>query len=370
MSERSPRFAPSVVRVRVATGGGTGWVATKDGLVVTNHHVVDYDQDVVLRTHDGRDSKGRVVRVDARKDVAIVAPLTPLGVPPLALGDARRLTPGDPVIAIGHPHGLEYTITSGVVSALRKVRGVDHVQTDAALNPGNSGGPLLDDSGAVIAMNTFGRRDGESLGFAVAIHEIQPLIASTQADPTRGPSYTCHVCEQVLDLSSERCRGCGTRRRFHDWDDLSSPEVVVADRAAVAIVEELGFAPSVCRTGQQSFRLETGAGQLSVRIIGKSPYHVAMSVVVARTPERPSTAFLRFLATANDRSVGAVRIALEGDLVTAALVEPVEMLDVRTLRPAVEDMLRLSHRLRRVLATSFGARPPPSADEENSFDPG
>lgn len=352
----------SVVSVRVRGGLGTGFVVAPNGLVATNHHVVGYDGAVVLRTHDRRDVPGRVVFVDARSDLALVAPEQALGARPLPIGESRNAPQGLEVVAIGHPHGLDYTLTRGIVSACRRVHDVDHLQIDAAIHPGNSGGPLLSSEGRVLGVNTWGVGGADSLGFAVAIHELEPALVElgrlAPADAVRcAPRYRCHACEADLDLGRERCRSCGARLRFHEWDDLGGPDEIVAERAASAILEELGFHPPVCRTGPGSWLLPTGAGELIVRLIGP-PFHVVLAVDVVRAPAKPDAPFLRFLATANDRTLGAARLALRDDVVSLALFEPVSMLDVRTVRAAVEDMLRLSHEMRRVLVDAFGARPP------------
>jgi serine protease Do len=182
---------PAVVSIRTrgqrglfgsASGMGSGFVISADGLVVTNHHVVAGNDKLEIHLEDGRRFEGTVVGSDPQTDVAVVRLANAKGLPTVVLGSSEALRVGDWVIAMGSPMGLEQTVTRGIVSA--KGRGslglyrdgyADFLQTDAAINPGNSGGPLFNLAGEVIGINTaIGGRDG--LGFAVPIDQAKVVI--------------------------------------------------------------------------------------------------------------------------------------------------------------------------------------------------
>ena len=171
------RAAAAVVAIETSTSRGTGFFATSD-LILTNAHVVGSESAVTVRLAGGATRRGRVERTSPDLDLAVIrAEVTASDVQILQLGSASPVRPGQEVLAIGSPLGLQNTVTRGIVSAIRTSGGVELIQTDAAINPGNSGGPLLDRDGRVIGVTTLKlSRGAESLGFAIAIAHAVPLI--------------------------------------------------------------------------------------------------------------------------------------------------------------------------------------------------
>lgn len=159
-------------------GQGSGVVLDGQGHVLTNHHVVAGAERVIVTTPDGRVLSGTVAGSDEDSDVAVIH-VDPEGLRPAAFGDSEKLRVGQPVLAIGNPLGLAGgpTVTSGVVSSLRRnvqlhrTNGLRVIQTDAAVNPGNSGGPLVDLQGRVVAINTVTIPYAEGIGFSIPIND-------------------------------------------------------------------------------------------------------------------------------------------------------------------------------------------------------
>ncbi|MEY2861995.1 MAG: hypothetical protein RL392_2453, partial [Pseudomonadota bacterium] len=136
-------------------GVGSGFILTTDGLIMTNAHVVDGADEVLVTLTDKREFKAKIIGADKRTDVALVK-IEASGLPAVKVGDVSRLRVGEWVMAIGSPFGLENTVTAGIVSAKQRDTGdyLPFIQTDVAINPGNSGGPLINMRGEVIGINS------------------------------------------------------------------------------------------------------------------------------------------------------------------------------------------------------------------------
>jgi len=172
---------PRNPRRRLPVAGGSGFVISSDGYIVTNFHVVDEASRIEVVFQDGTEIEARPIGMDEPTDLALIKVDAPMPLVPAPLGDSDVARVGDWVMAIGNPLGLDHTVTVGILSAkgrrnLTPGSYDDFLQTDASINPGNSGGPLLDMKGRVIGINTMINPNGQNIGFAIPINMAKSLL--------------------------------------------------------------------------------------------------------------------------------------------------------------------------------------------------
>jgi len=168
------------------SGTGSGFIIDRSGYIVTNNHVVEGADTIVVTLSDKKEYDAKLIGRDPKTDLALLKIDPPRDLTPLAMGDSDALSVGEWVVAIGSPFGLEQTVTAGIVSAKGRVIGAgpydDFIQTDASINPGNSGGPLINMKGEVIGINTAIVAGGQGIGFAIPINLARGIVEQLKSN--------------------------------------------------------------------------------------------------------------------------------------------------------------------------------------------
>lgn len=257
------QVAPSVVKIETGRGGGSGFVIAPDGLVITNAHVVEKARRLEVVLPDGRSCAASTIGGDADTDLAVLK-ITAPDLHALTFADSRHVRVGQIVIAIGNPFGFQHTVTAGVVSAtgrsLRARTGrlmTGLVQTDAALNPGNSGGPLVNTHGEVVGINTAVIVPAQGISFAVSADTARLVVPQLLRDG--------HVRRGYLGIAGQDVPLPRMLVRFHRLPQKNGvlvTEVVKDGPAAEAGVRDgdliVTFAASPVERTDDLHRLLTG----------------------------------------------------------------------------------------------------------------
>ena len=206
ISDVVQKIEGGLVQIITPNGSGSGFVVSGDGLVVTNAHVVEEHSSVTVRSVAGESYDAQVVGRDALVDLAALRVESGAALPPMPLGDSASVRVGDEVIALGFPLNDElgggYSVTTGIVSARRTHGAVERIQTDAAINPGSSGGPLVNRNGEVVGVNTSTYAEYAGISFAISVSEVKTNLASLAS----GVSVTVASGGEWSTYESAECR--------------------------------------------------------------------------------------------------------------------------------------------------------------------
>jgi Trypsin-like peptidase domain len=373
----------SLLGVRGASSGGTGWVVLGNGLVMTSHEAVGYRSDVLLELEGGRRTDGQVIWVDVARDLALVLPHEPLSLPPLLpRPDLPRL--GETALALSAVPDAPWRVVSGVVSAVDyRVGPLRCFELDTPVTSG--GGPIVDLDGRVIGIGGLdlprgsrrralaGRsNDAAHLGgpgpagsrsLAIPIAALSRALAAVDIAVDqfagRAPTYRCPSCNEPFQPHDERCTACGCLLP-HGWEPGDA-----ADRAALAGAErlmrdllgELGASATSVRVGPRTYRLSgpgyDGATSHLTLEIDEGGTCVLGKIPVLRVPAANQEPFYRFLLNLNDQTLGGQRFSVEGDTVYLSFAEPTSLVRPGEGASRVQDLVREADRYRKALAEPF-----------------
>ena len=283
---RIEEVRPGGRRRVVGEGLGTGFVYDKSGLVLTNNHVIEDGTEISVKFADQRELPAKIVGRDKPADVAVVR-VEDRNLSPLPLGDSDAIDVGDWVVAIGNPFGLSHTVSAGILSAKGRthddVKGLDpsgyfnFLQTDAAINQGNSGGPLLNLKGEVVGINAAIRANANNIGFAIPINMVKDLLPVLLRDGKVTRSQLGLVVDPVNESEATRLRrsdrkgawiksvmaGSGAERAGLAPDDV----ILGFDGKTVTDPNQLKWLASLAGVGKTvTMRVQRGGKIFDVRV--------------------------------------------------------------------------------------------------------
>lgn len=318
------RYQSTVVQIATNSGTGTGFYLLDYDLIVTNNHVVKDNRKVTVkgRTFDKRLSQ--VLFTDEKYDLAFLQPPVDMKeLPELKLGEYAVLKDGDMVIAIGHPYGLNYTATQGVISRVDRVQqGLKYIQVDAAINPGNSGGPLINTQGDVVGVNTFIIKGADNLGFALPVNYLKEALDEYKAIKgeiaIRCPNCTTMVTEETLD-NGKYCPNCGTAIDFPFKDEVVEVPISGIAKTIEDILERLGFNRELARTVQNRWEVQEGSAKIRITYNPEN-FFIISDAFLCQLPKQGIKELYAFMLRENFKLKGKFFSVHEGSVVLSSLI--------------------------------------------------
>ncbi len=260
-----------VIEIATPYSTGTGFYLQGSRLIVTNEHVVRDNREVVVHGKHLPKQLARVVFTDSKHDIALLEAPATAELPEVKLSTAESIHEGDPVIAIGHPFGLKYTATQGIISNTRhEMNDVLYIQHDAALNPGNSGGPLVNLGGEVVGINTFILRDGNNIGFSLPAPILQEAIRAF-LESGRQTSTRCYSCSNLVTattIEDKYCPHCGAKVVLPDEVELYEP--VGISKTVEEMLRQTGHQVELSRRGPNNWEVQHGTAKINIAYYEKT----------------------------------------------------------------------------------------------------
>lgn len=323
------QYQDAIIQIATQSGTGTGFYLQQYDLIVTNNHVIDGNAEVTIAGKQFEKTMSRVWYTDKKHDLAFLQPPAQTQLKTITLGNYTQLKDGDAVIAIGHPFGLNYTATQGVVSKADRVReGLKYIQIDAAINPGNSGGPLVNMKGEVIGVNTFIIRGGDNLGFALPESYLRTALDIYL--PHKGAASTrCSSCEFLVlhdNIDNKKyCPACGSEVQLPELPK-EEYEPVGAAKTIETILKQLGKDVRLAREGVNVWSVKEGSAKIVIRY-NPDNYFVAADAYLCLLPREISfiKPLYEFLLRENYNSNGLVLSCAKENIILSMIVYDLDL---------------------------------------------
>lgn len=322
-------FQPAIIQIATKTSTGTGFYLKDYDVIVTNEHVVGTSGEVATTGKSFHKTLARVWYTDKKHDLAFVQAPHGIAFPGLPLGKYEELKDGDTIVAIGHPYGLNYTATQGVISKVDRVRqGMKFIQIDAAINPGNSGGPLVNEKGEVIGVNTFIIKGGDNLGFALPVNYLKSALELYA--PHKGMAASrCPSCDYLVlasNIESKKyCPACGTEIKLPEVSEKEGQLTGVA-KTIEAILVDLGKDIKLAREGTNRWEVKEGGARIKISY-NSDNFFITGDAYLCQLPPDPSRIKLlyKFLLQENFRTHGLVLSCVNQNIILSCVLYDLDL---------------------------------------------
>lgn len=346
----------NILQIATPYSTGTGFYLSDYNVIITNEHVVRDNKQVVINGKGFEKQLVEVIYLDPKHDLAFIEPPKEHSLSDLRLNPDPDLFQGQGAMAVGHPFGLEFTATQGIISnLLQENNGVRYIQHDASLNPGNSGGPLIDKSGFVIGVNTFVMRDGNNIGFALPIEYLRNALDEfMDSDGLHQKAVKCPSCMNLViedDTDNKYCPFCGsTIVRFKNIVSYepSGPGALIEN-----VLEELDFKIELTRKGPVSWLVTEGSANIEINYNRQSGMIVG-DATLCTLPKNGIEKIYLYLLQQN-YEINSLCFSVRGNSILLSLIIHEEYINKETAIPLFKHLFVKADYYDDILIDKFGA---------------
>ncbi len=262
MSQLPENSRNSVFKINTSTGSGSGFYLSEKNILVTNFHVVQGCRTVAVEDQQKERFPAKVIFVNPFTDIAFLRPTHNLKPRPAPFDSFAKVTNREQVYVLGFPFGMPYTETKGIVSSPRQLmEGRHYIQTDAAVNPGNSGGPVVNSEGQLIGITTSKFTNADNIGFAIPVEVLSEDLESLTLNKKLEYSVKCDSCKTLLFEKTEYCSNCGNTIDSNVFDQITPNRIGVFIEEALDL---LGVDPVLARNGEDYWEFHYGTTLITI----------------------------------------------------------------------------------------------------------
>ena len=321
MSDFIETYRDIIVQIATPHSTGTGFFLREPGLIVTNHHVVEGNRAVIIEGAKFKKQLAIVRYADRKYDLAFLdGPQNGPELPVVRLGVGKTMRVRDPITAIGHPFGLKFSVKSGIVSNDREImNNIPYLHIDAALNPGNSGGPLVDNDGDVVGINTFIIRDGDNIGFSLPVSFLYDSLEDFKKTGSDN-SCRCTACSNVVSeatVDNGFCSFCGNRVSLPGSAEEYLPTGV--PRTIEALITRTGHDVNLSRCGPNCWEINQGSAKINITYHETSGLMTA-DAILCQLPKENIKPLYEFLLRENHSNETITFSVHEQDILLSLLI--------------------------------------------------
>lgn len=287
----------AIFKVGHARGTGSCFYVKDYDLFVTNSHVAEGFREVTIEDNHRNRYLAKVVFANPSLDIAFLKAEGDFSTIPALYPALNDVSLGEKIYVAGYPFGMPFTVTKGTVSAPSQyMDGYYHVQTDAAVNPGNSGGPMFNENGRIIAVTTSKFTNADNMGFGIPIGSLAPLLEKSRYLDPDSLSLQCNCCEKIISGEKDYCPSCGNKLSFHLFNPRPLSELATFCEKAI---QAMGVNPVVARVGHENWICNPGKSE--IRIFTYQHEYLFCTSPINVLPKQGYEALLNYLLETNNR---------------------------------------------------------------------